>query len=233
MRCSVFLSAMLRLSCCILLCLALLAPLWTAAPAAAASPANPPTAPCYAAAIAALTKRGALYSQGGTLPDDPIDPASGQPYPRTGPSSFDCSGLVWWAYAQAGIAIGQTTYAQLNDGAPIPCTLAQLGGAATTCWALGDLLFLRYNEGQHVAIYAGSGLFMDCYNHAVGCVLDDVRQNSFYQANFYQARRIVAGCTGLTYDPGQPTPVGSGGADFEAVADLVGPVSFAVPWQCG
>lgn len=38
----------------------------------------------------------------------------------TGPDRFDCSGLVKWAYAQAGIALPRTTYDQINEGVPIP-----------------------------------------------------------------------------------------------------------------
>jgi len=36
-----------------------------------------------------------------------------------GPDSFDCSGLTRWAYAQAGITLGDSTYAQINQGAPV------------------------------------------------------------------------------------------------------------------
>lgn len=217
----------------LLLLLVALAPASQAAPAAAAP--MPQTAPCYLAAVAALTARGALYSQGGALADDPIDPATGQPYPRTGPDSFDCSGLVWWAYAEAGVSIGTSTYTQINDGVPIPCTLADLRGDQTSCWALGDLVFLKYSTGQHVAIYVGSGLFMDCYNHVTGCILHDVRTDPFYAANFWQARRIVSGCESLVHDPGD----GDGGDDvgglspqLEELSDLVGYITWAVP-QCG
>jgi cell wall-associated NlpC family hydrolase len=165
----------------------------------------PPTAPCYLAVIAALGRQGARYSQGGALPGDPRG-ADGRPLPRTEPDSFDCSGLVWWAYAQAGIPIGASTSAQRNDGVALPCTLDDLRGAATRCWAPGDLVFLRYPDGQHVAIYAGSGLFMDCYNHATGCVLHDVSRNAFYRQHFLEARRIVSGCEGMALDPGDPLP---------------------------
>lgn len=216
-----------------LLLVALLAPVASSALAMPAASTSQQTAPCYLAAMAALTARGALYSQGGALADDPIDPATGQPYPRTGPDSFDCSGLVWWSYAQAGVEIGTTTYSQINNGVPINCTLANLNGADTTCWTLGDLIFLRYSTGQHVAIYVGSGLFMDCYNHVTGCILHDVSGDSFYGAHFYQARRIVSGCESLTNDPGTPTTIGGAGATptLEEVSDLIGYVAFIVP-QC-
>ena len=37
----------------------------------------------------------------------------------TGPDRFDCSGLVKWAYAQAGIPLHRTTFEQINDGMPV------------------------------------------------------------------------------------------------------------------
>jgi cell wall-associated NlpC family hydrolase len=42
----------------------------------------------------------------------------GRPYVwgATGPDQFDCSGLVQWSYARAGIHLGRTTYQQINDG---------------------------------------------------------------------------------------------------------------------
>ncbi|MCV7410401.1 hypothetical protein AWC05_20920 [Mycobacterium florentinum] len=46
----------------------------------------------------------------------------GRPYVwgATGPDQFDCSGLVQWSYAQAGIHLDRTTYQQINDGIPVP-----------------------------------------------------------------------------------------------------------------
>jgi cell wall-associated NlpC family hydrolase len=45
----------------------------------------------------------------------------GRPYVwgATGPDRFDCSGLVQWAYAQAGTDLRRTTYQQIQDGLPV------------------------------------------------------------------------------------------------------------------
>ncbi|MFF1836704.1 NlpC/P60 family protein [Streptomyces sp. NPDC058231] len=69
----------------------------------------------------------------------------GMPYVRTaaGPSSFDCSGLTQWAYAQAGAHITRTTYTQINEGTRI----------ARSQLKPGDLVF--FNNTSHVGIYAG------------------------------------------------------------------------------
>ncbi|MFE5786849.1 C40 family peptidase [Rhodococcus erythropolis] len=63
----------------------------------------------------------------------------------TGPDSFDCSGLVQWAYAQAGVSIPRTTYDQAVGGAPISRDDLQPGDV------------VLYYGGEHVGIYAGGG----------------------------------------------------------------------------
>jgi len=37
----------------------------------------------------------------------------------TGPGQFDCSGLVQWSYAQAGVRLERTTYQQIHQGIPV------------------------------------------------------------------------------------------------------------------
>jgi cell wall-associated NlpC family hydrolase len=70
-------------------------------------------------------------------------------YGATGPDSFDCSGLTQWAYAQAGVSLGRTTYDQINDGTPV---------ASTADLQVGDLVF--FNSDSHVGIYAGNGMVL-------------------------------------------------------------------------
>ena len=63
-----------------------------------------------------------------------------------GPSTFDCSGLVMWAYAQAGISLPHYSGAQYADTIHIPMSALQPG----------DLVFFA-NPGEHVAMYVGGG----------------------------------------------------------------------------
>ncbi|RKN42267.1 C40 family peptidase [Streptomyces hoynatensis] len=72
----------------------------------------------------------------------------GSPYVwgATGPSSFDCSGLTSWAYAQAGVSLPRTSQAQASAG-------TQVGRDQL---APGDLVFY-YSGLTHVGIYAGNG----------------------------------------------------------------------------
>jgi hypothetical protein len=175
--------------------------------------AAPPASPCVEAAAAALTKKGAPYVWG-----------------AKGPNEFDCSGLTYWAYQQAGIEIGLSTYHQVNDGVPIGCTLSDLKGAQTTCWQPGDLMFLKYPDGQHVSIYVGNGLNMDCYNPTVDCILHDVSKDSGYQRYWWQARRIVADCEGALNPTDPSTPSGDPGWE-DAIPDLIDAIEIIIP-QC-
>ncbi|OIK29355.1 C40 family peptidase [Streptomyces malaysiense] len=68
-------------------------------------------------------------------------------YGATGPSSFDCSGLTSYAYAQAGVSIPRTSEQQANIGTRI-YSQSQL--------KVGDLVFF-YGDIHHVGLYAGNG----------------------------------------------------------------------------
>lgn len=65
---------------------------------------------------------------------------------------FDCSGLVWWAYRQAGFSVARTTETLIRTGVPV----------ADGELRPGDLLFTRggrpVRDLGHVAIYAGGGM---------------------------------------------------------------------------
>jgi cell wall-associated NlpC family hydrolase len=78
----------------------------------------------------------------------------GKPYQwgATGPAAYDCSGLVYAAYAAAGIHIARTTYQWRQDGPQIPLSQIQPG----------DLLFSAGSDGTasnpgHVVMYLGGG----------------------------------------------------------------------------
>jgi cell wall-associated NlpC family hydrolase len=87
----------------------------------------------------------------------------GKPYQwgGSGPDSYDCSGLVWAAYAAAGIHIARTTYQWQQDG---PVIYRRQDGPAVTAAQLepGDLLFSAGSDGTpaspgHVVMYLGDG----------------------------------------------------------------------------
>jgi peptidoglycan DL-endopeptidase CwlO len=74
----------------------------------------------------------------------------GRPYVwgATGPNQFDCSGLVQWSYAQAGVHLDRTTYQQINDGIPVPRSQVRPG----------DLVF---PHAGHVQLAIGNNLVVE------------------------------------------------------------------------
>ena len=72
----------------------------------------------------------------------------GDPYVwgAAGPGEFDCSGLVMWAYAQAGVSLPHYSGSQYDDTVQIPMSDLEPG----------DLVFPA-DPGEHVAMYIGNG----------------------------------------------------------------------------
>ncbi|MEV0169633.1 NlpC/P60 family protein [Streptomyces sp. NPDC050803] len=68
-------------------------------------------------------------------------------YGASGPSSFDCSGLTSWAFAQAGVSIPRTSQAQASAGTRI---------YSQSDLKVGDLVIF-YSDQHHVGFYAGNG----------------------------------------------------------------------------
>jgi len=105
-------------------------------PSGAAVSAGAMTAVQLTAALrAAESRRGLPYAWG-----------------AAGPTAFDCSGLVQWAFAQAGVSMPRVAADQARAGPAVPVSQLQPG----------DLLFYHTDPTDpgyisHVAIYLGSG----------------------------------------------------------------------------
>jgi len=99
------------------------------------TPRGSATDPGAAALLAAESRIGTPYRYGGS-----------------GPDAFDCSGLVAYAYGQAGVPLPRTAAQQYALARPLP--RAELRP--------GDLVFFRWSgrEVSHVGIYAGDGQFV-------------------------------------------------------------------------
>jgi len=91
--------------------------------------------PGLRAVAAALAQVGVPYVWGGASPS----------------TGFDCSGLVQWAFGQAGISLPRVASAQEQVGTLVP----SLADAAP-----GDLVFYG-NPAYHVGIYLGDGYMVD------------------------------------------------------------------------
>jgi cell wall-associated NlpC family hydrolase len=107
----------------------------------------------------ALSRRGAPYVWG-----------------AAGPSAFDCSGLVMWAYQQAGIHLDHYTGLQWNEGEHISRSQLQPG----------DLVFF-FSDISHVGLYIGGGLMVDAATFGV-----PVQVHPVFWGAFVGAVRIVA-----------------------------------------
>jgi cell wall-associated NlpC family hydrolase len=72
----------------------------------------------------------------------------GAPYRwgAAGPSAFDCSGLVSWAYKRVGVSLPRTSRAMSRVGSPV----------SKSALRPGDLVFF-YTPVSHVGIYIGGG----------------------------------------------------------------------------
>lgn len=124
----------------------------------------------------ALSKRGSVYVYGACHSMSEIA--------NPNQSTFDCSGLVSWAFYQAGVNIGSNSTKTLaNKGVSVSRSSMQAG----------DIILFSKNGSasgiHHVGIYIGGGNMV----HApqTGDVVKIASLSSgYYQANWYDVRRL-------------------------------------------
>ncbi|BBZ40097.1 peptidoglycan hydrolase RipC [Mycobacterium conspicuum] len=88
---------------------------------------------------AALTQVGSSYVWGGASP-----------------GAFDCSGLVMWAFQQAGISLPHSSQAQAEGGQPVALSDLQPGDVLTF-----------YSDASHSGIYVGDGMVIHSSTYGV------------------------------------------------------------------
>ncbi|MBC3178778.1 C40 family peptidase [Corynebacterium lujinxingii] len=103
---------------------------------------------------------GTPYVWGGGDANGPTNGLEG-----SGQSGFDCSGLVLYAFAGAGIALPHYTGYQYQRGTHVPASEAQRG----------DLLFWGPGGSQHVAIYLGDGTMIEAPQSGQNVKISPVR----------------------------------------------------------
>ncbi|HVR12759.1 MAG TPA: NlpC/P60 family protein, partial [Gaiellaceae bacterium] len=103
----------------------------------------------------------------------------GTPYVWGGasPSGFDCSGFVMYVYAQMGVGLPHSSYAQYGAGVPVSYDQLQAG----------DLVF--FDGLGHVGIYIGGGNFI--HSPHSGDVVKISSMSGWYSSSFVGARRIL------------------------------------------
>jgi cell wall-associated NlpC family hydrolase len=106
----------------------------------------------------------------------------GVPYRWGGatPKGFDCSGLVQYAYSNAGLSLPRTASEQMAAVKPLTLEKAEAG----------DLLFFRDgSRTSHVAIYLGEGRFVHAPSTG-GQVSLDSFGNAYWRMRFARAGRV-------------------------------------------
>ena len=106
-----------------------------------------------AAVDAALAQLGAPYEWG-----------------AAGPSAFDCSGLMVWAYQQIGKSIPRTSQAQLAGGTPVSRDQLQPG----------DIIGF-YPGVTHVGMYIGDGKIVHASDYGIPVQVVSIDQGGPYQ----------------------------------------------------
>jgi cell wall-associated NlpC family hydrolase len=101
----------------------------------------------------------------------------GKPYVwgASGPSSYDCSGLMMAAWASAGVSIPRVSYAQISS----------LPAVSLSDLQPGDIIGLAGNS--HVAMYVGGGYIIDAPHS--GAVVEKVKLAGWYQSEMDAAVR--------------------------------------------
>ncbi len=125
--------------------------------------------------------------QQSALPKGPVmsiaETLLGTPYRYGGnspQSGFDCSGLVWYAYSEAGYVVPRTTAAQF--AAIHPVDRSRL--------LPGHLLFFRIDgKPSHVGIYAGNNRFLHAPSSGK-LVSYGSLSNPYWQARLIKAGRF-------------------------------------------
>ncbi|GFG55102.1 peptidoglycan hydrolase RipC [Mycolicibacterium agri] len=105
---------------------------------------------------AALTRVGSPYSWG-----------------AAGPNAFDCSGLVMWAFQQAGISLPHSSQALARGGQPVDIGDMQPGDVVN-----------YYSDASHSAIYIGDGMMVHASTYGT-----PVRVAPVDNAPIYNVRR--------------------------------------------
>jgi len=89
-----------------------------------------------------------------------------------GPNAFDCSGLVYAAYKEAGL--GYPTWGRLNAALYFVATKR----VAFSELVPGDLLFYSYDGSvqniHHISIYAGNGMMWEANSRSVGLIYSNM-----------------------------------------------------------
>lgn len=100
----------------------------------------------------------------------------GSPYGwgAVGPSAFDCSGLIYWAFQQQGKTLPRTSQAQMAGGTPVDRDQLQPG----------DVIGY-YPGATHVGLYIGNGMIVHASDYGIPVQVVSVDSAPFFGARRY------------------------------------------------
>ena len=89
----------------------------------------------------------------------------GAPYVwgAAGPDSFDCSGLIQWAFNEVGKSVPRTSQAQVAAGVPVSMDDIQVGDVVG-----------YYGGNTHIGIYVGNGQVIHAINSGTPVQITDI-----------------------------------------------------------
>jgi hypothetical protein len=182
----------------------------TAGAGAGAANANFASPIAHAAFEAAHKELGVPYLYGGESPT----------------AGFDCSGLMQWAYHQAGIDLPRVADQQFTVGTSVGLNDLKEG----------DLVFFRIGGGDvdHVGMYVGNHMFLEAPRTGEVVQTADLR-NPYWSSQFAGARRVVPlSGAGLSQAATAPAPAGTtvpsaGTAAPAGTTPAAAPVPAATP----
>jgi peptidoglycan DL-endopeptidase CwlO len=127
------------------------------------APSTGTSSRAQAALAAAMTQVGTPYRSGGTAP-----------------GGFDCSGLVYWAFAKAGVSLPRTSFAQYGAGTPVPSSSIQAG----------DLVFFDTagSGASDVGIATGPNTAVSATTHGV---MTHAIHDGYWGSHYVGARRVA------------------------------------------
>ena len=101
----------------------------------------------------------------------------GAPYvwAAAGPDAFDCSGLVVWAFEQAGVSLPHSSQELAAGGQPVSLSQMQPG----------DVISF-YSDASHVGIYVGGGKMVHASTYGVPVAVVPMDNAPIYNVRRYR-----------------------------------------------
>ena len=126
------------------------------------------------AAAAAVPSRG---SGAGAIAVKAALTRLGDPYvwAAAGPHAFDCSGLVVWAFEQAGVALPHSSQMLADGGQPVSPNRMQPGDVIT-----------YYSDASHVGLYVGGGKIVHASTYGVPVAVVPIDNAPIYNVRRYR-----------------------------------------------